>query len=325
MSARPVVARKDTEAPSMEPTKTILVAVDFEAASMAAIRTAAELARALEGRVVVMHSFSMPRSLSRDLSESLLADVHRQARDAALRPLNDLRSRWGVETMLREGEPATEILRAAEEVHADRIVMGTHGRRGLDRLMLGSVAEAVVRKSQVPVMVVRPAEGPAAPREGKPVVLCATDFQAGSRPVLELAAGFAREIGGTLELVHTYTLPFWVYPGFDAVRVDDLHAETRRWANKTIEALAQMYGAARFHVLDGEAGRTILDVAKEVQPAALVMGTHGRQGLGRFVLGSVAEWVLRRSTFPVLTTHVLGDPPAETQAPPGAEKCAGAA
>jgi nucleotide-binding universal stress UspA family protein len=301
----------------MEPIKTILVPVDFEAASLAALRTALELARPNEANVVLLHAFSVPPYVYRGISEALLKQIRDQARDAALRPLNDLRSRWGVETLLREGDPATQVLRVADEIGADRIVMGTHGHRGFDRFMFGSVAEAVVRKSKVPVMVVRPEEDPARARHGKPIVLCATDYQPGSRPALELAGQYAAEIAGTLELVHAYAVPFYVYPGFDALLAGQLDAELRRAATRTLEALAKEYGAERHHLVAGEAGRSILDVAKERGAAAIVMGTHGRHGLGRFFLGSVAEWVLRRSPVPVLTTHVTTEAEAaEAQARP---------
>jgi len=143
--------------------------------------------------------------------------------------------------------------------------------------------------------------------------------------VLELAAAFAQEIGGTLQIVHTYAVPFYVYPGFDPVLAGQLDVELARSATRTVEALAEQFSAARHHVRAGEPGRTILEVAKEVQPAAVVMGTHGRRGLGRLFLGSVAEWVLRRSPFPVLTTHVTSDAEVaeagartETEAPAGA-------
>lgn len=175
-------------------------------------------------------------------------------------------------------------------------------------------------------MVVRPDEGPVPPRKGQPVVLCATDCLPGSHRVLELAAAFAQEIGGTLEIVHTYAVPFYVYPGFDPVLAGQLDVELARSATRTVEVLAEQFSAARHHVRAGEPGRTILEVAKEVKPAAVVMGTHGRRGLGRLFLGSVAEWVLRRSPFPVLTTHVTSDAEfAEADARTEMEAPAGAA
>jgi nucleotide-binding universal stress UspA family protein len=134
----------------------LLVPVDLGEGSAPAITLARELAAALRADLVLVHAFhglSVPYSeLPPSLVERELAGVEGGAEKA----LELLASRAGaVRTVLRHGEPAEVVLAVATEVGASMIVMATHGRRGLPRLVLGSVAERVVRESPIPVVTVR--------------------------------------------------------------------------------------------------------------------------------------------------------------------------
>ncbi len=133
----------------------ILVPVDFEAASTKALATAKDLAARFGVEVVLVHVYQLPVYTYPGLEPTLLPGFHTEVTAAAQRALNDLAQKENARGVLREGDPSTEILAAAEELGAAMIVMGTHGRTGLSHLFLGSVAEKVVRKSQVPVLTVR--------------------------------------------------------------------------------------------------------------------------------------------------------------------------
>ena len=135
---------------------TIVIAVDFEDASRRAIGVAKELAAPLGAKLVLVHAYELPVYTYPGLEPSILPGFHHEVTQAAHHALEALADEVGVpDAMLRDGPPAREILAAARERQAAMIVMGTHGRKGLAHALLGSVAEKVIRESDVPVLTVR--------------------------------------------------------------------------------------------------------------------------------------------------------------------------
>lgn len=149
----------------MLPIRTILHPTDFSAPSDYAFRLACSLARDHGARLLVLHVFERqalaypgvmtpppPPPASAEQRDAALEQLHRiKPRDAAI----------AVEHLLAEGIPATAILQVAQERHCDLIVMGTHGRTGLSRLLIGSVAEQVVRNATCPVLTIKTPHEPA--------------------------------------------------------------------------------------------------------------------------------------------------------------------
>lgn len=134
----------------------ILVPTDFEAASRKALEVAKELAPCVRAQIVLCHVYTLPVYTYPGLEPAVLPGFHAEVMAAAKKALDELAaSEGGLPSQLREGDPATEILAAAAELKAKMIVLGTHGRQGLAHLLLGSVAEKVVRRSPVPVLTVR--------------------------------------------------------------------------------------------------------------------------------------------------------------------------
>lgn len=134
----------------------ILVPIDFEPASLKALGMAKDLAARLGGEVVLLHVYQLPVYTYPGLEPSLMPGFHAEVTAAAERAVSSLAQQEGnLRAVLRQGDPATEILAAADELKVSMIVMGTHGRQGLAHLILGSVAEKVLRKSNVPVLSVR--------------------------------------------------------------------------------------------------------------------------------------------------------------------------
>ena len=134
----------------------ILVPIDFEESSQKALDLAKELAPRLGAEVVLVHAYQLPVYTYPGLEPGVLPGFHAEVTGAAKRALGQLAERaGGLRSILREGDPATEILAAIDDLGPRMVVMGTHGRRGLSHLFLGSVAEKVVRRSHVPVMTVR--------------------------------------------------------------------------------------------------------------------------------------------------------------------------
>ena len=138
----------------MLPIHTILHPTDFSAHSEHAFRLACALARDYDARLILLHVASTPLVVYGEGVAPLDPEVYyaeEKAKLFALTPGPAIRA----EHRFEEGDPGAEIPRVAQDVHADLIVMGTHGRTGLGRLLMGSVAEQVMRHAACPVLTVR--------------------------------------------------------------------------------------------------------------------------------------------------------------------------
>jgi nucleotide-binding universal stress UspA family protein len=136
----------------------ILVAHDFSETADAALAMALDLAEKLRARVTILHAYEVPTYV---FPESVVATADlvgqiRGAAEEALAAVKERGQRTGVQvdTLLRQGVAWSEIDRAAKELRADLVVVGTHGRRGVSRALIGSVAEKVVRTAPCPVLSV---------------------------------------------------------------------------------------------------------------------------------------------------------------------------
>lgn len=145
----------------MYPFKTILFATDFSETSAFAFQTACALARDYGSRIVAVHVAEPPYAVS-DMGLLVIpTDVDRAALNEKLHAIRPADSKVMIEYRLAQGDPADEIVRAADDVGADVVVVGTHGRRGISRLLMGSVAELILRSAPCPVVTVRLPASPA--------------------------------------------------------------------------------------------------------------------------------------------------------------------
>lgn len=137
--------------------RTILVAADFSGCSEDAFRIARALARDYRARLIVLHVATPPPLVTPgELQRALQRpDGYRAELEGRLRLVYAADFPAGVEYRVQDGDPATEILGVAREAQCDLIAMGTHGRTGLGRLLMGSVAERVLRKAACPVLTVK--------------------------------------------------------------------------------------------------------------------------------------------------------------------------
>jgi nucleotide-binding universal stress UspA family protein len=195
---------------------------------------------------------------------------------------------------LREGEPYEEILRTAQSKRADLIAMATHGRGGLTRLIGGSVTEQVLRRAWGPVLVTRP--GTVVHDFNKIVV--ALDGSARSELVLEDAERLARKLGASVDVLGV-ALPVMTI-GLEAAPVLVPPENPLPYLRSVAERLQSHGVEARAAALEGGAHDAILQFASESRASLLCMTTHGRSGMARLLLGSVAEGVLRKAPCPVL-------------------------
>ncbi|SDZ79054.1 Nucleotide-binding universal stress protein, UspA family [Haloplanus vescus] len=209
-------------------------------------------------------------------------------------------------TDVLQGEPYTTIVDYADTAGVDLVVMPTHGRRGLKRFLLGSTTERVVRRSPVPVLTVRP-DDDVTVRYPYERVLVSTDGSDPAAAALDMGVDVARVAAADLHLVSVVDV---MNLGVD-VRAD-IQTEALESAARDIvdEAAATATDAgvdpaATSVEFGGSISRAIRSYVTENGIDLVVVGTHGRTGFDRYVLGSVAESLVRTAPVPVLT--VRGD------------------
>jgi nucleotide-binding universal stress UspA family protein len=284
----------------------ILAATDFSETAERAGDFARELCRQFQAQLHLLHVIVI-------LEDPHLEEDHRHrleelvasGDDARRRDLeNNTEDQPGLEItphMVRGLAPAEVIVETASNLGCELIVMGTHGRRGLSHLLLGSVAERVVRTSAVPVLTVR---GNADIELGDvPRILVPHDFSEASVAAVRCAAAWADGLGAEITLLHVVE-PV-VYPEFYSVDVlsDDLMERLVERSERALRTAADdLFGdlRVRVEVEVGRAANTIVDFADPERFDAVVMATRGLSGLEQVLLGSVAESVLRRCRVPLL-------------------------
>lgn len=215
----------------------------------------------------------------------------------------------GVEatSIVRKGHADDVIPEVAGEIGADLVVIGTHGRTGIRRFLLGSVAEKIVRRAPCSVLVSR---GETGPRPEFRKVLVATDFSPAADKALRQAIALSAA-RGEVELAHV-----WQYPpgtwGLDMLAEkteamttlrDALTAGARQRADALLEQHAGSGRALRFELLHGPAASVLTSRAESTGADLIAVGTHGYRGFKRFLLGSVAEAVVRHAPCSVLVAH----------------------
>jgi nucleotide-binding universal stress UspA family protein len=286
----------------------ILCPIDFSEFSRRALDHAAALARWYESALTVLYVF--PNVPAYDLPPVVLDE---SGRDRITREMTAFAACVGkdVSLDLRVAEAPDvhgEILRQAEAVHADLIVAGSHGRSGFERLLLGSVAERLLRKAPCPLMVVpRRATDAAAtepPRFRR--ILCPVDFSDGSITALTYALSLAEEADARLTMLHVIERPpeLTEFPLSAGVDIFALRAAAEAEALKRLRTLvpqqAETYCTVETIVKEGSPFREILAQAGADHADVIVMGVQGRGAIDRFVFGSNTARVTRASTCPVL-------------------------
>ena len=211
-----------------------------------------------------------------------------------------------IDTAVVAGRSIHEILRYTDENSVDDIVMGSHGRDGAVRLLLGSVAETIVRRSPVPVTVVR---GPDQVVDTHEQILVPFDGSAQSRAALE----HALDRYETADVTALYAVYPDVYPSTGTYGFGDVSDEMTDWEEEQDEQVNEVLSAteeiAKRHgreiqasTTDGKPATAIVEYVEDNDIDHVVIGSTGRDGLNRLLLGSVAETVVRRSPVSVTVT-----------------------
>jgi nucleotide-binding universal stress UspA family protein len=205
---------------------------------------------------------------------------------------------------------APVITEYADDHEIDLIVMGTHGRRGLGHVVLGSVAEEVVRSAPCAVFAVREL-AEAKPLETVEKILVPVDFSEHSQNAVSHARELAASYGARLQLLHVFERP--VYPSFYALDRDNFLRQMTEIEDTAVEHLRRIFKesagpkvSAEFHLIEGRASTDITDFAGNNGSDLIVIATHGLTGIKRLFLGSVAEKVIRRAKRPVFVVKAFG-------------------
>ncbi len=293
----------------------ILCGVDFSDFSRHALAHAAAIARWYKATVTLFHAHAP--AMSPDLgagpgaSESLFQAGQRDRLLQELTRFAELAGAADVPIVCEvwPGPAVGGILDRAASLPADLIVLGTYGRSGVDRLMLGSVAEKVLRKAVAPTLTVPPAAVPGAPSTTPFArILCPVDFSASSMRAVTYALSLAREAGAHLLLMHVVegvsNTEHWKQPDAMLLRyLRNAEEQALGRLRQIVPAGASQASRPEMILTTGKAYRQILDVAAARDIRLIVMGVHGRGPLNLVLFGSTTEHVVRMASCPVLTVR----------------------
>jgi nucleotide-binding universal stress UspA family protein len=297
----------------MTPYRRILVGTDFSTAAERAFPIARALARRDDATLLLAHAFDTATLAYQgkgppEIPVETLAEGELESRlEQAL--LDTLHTHFPdiprAETRLRlDGSPAHALVQIAERERADLIVLSTHGRTGLGHMLIGSVAERVVRHAPCSVLAIptRGAAIVALPRR----VLVGTDLSPFAEGALEAASTYARANGASTTLLYAQRPIPWVQPPSTG-----RGSHTAEGASST--PLSQLERSAMHHfpglevsvaVTEAESAVTALSgEAKKSGADLIVLASHGRTGLARMLVGSVAERTVRHAECPVLVVR----------------------
>ncbi|GEM82780.1 universal stress protein [Meiothermus hypogaeus] len=302
----------------------ILIAVDESSCSERAGRVGLAFAKKLNAQVVVTHVMKAPPTYWGLAAPS---DTMKRHAQEILEPWALLGQQMQLDLRtepMHDDDIAEGIVYLANRSHCDLIVMGTHGREGLGRMLLGSVAERVSRLAKMPVMLVR-GDGQVEPSTGLfERILAPVDGSEAGRPALEMADQLAVQLGAELQILHVVPpLPAPVVGPYGSNMTAFNWEDTLRAMEEQGEAIVEnahkLAKAPRVKtaLLKAQTRReadVIVDFARDSRADLIVMGTHGRTGLERLLLGSVAEGVAHHAPVPLLLVRPVPAASDEKQA-----------
>jgi len=278
--------------------KNILFLTDFTPASQGAFSYALALARHFDARLYPAHAVAA--YLPTELEAPAMPDLLNKIEDAKRAALVELLKNKDVANTPLVTQQAVEdaVPRWINEHGIDLIVMGTHGRKGVERVFLGSTAEAIVRTAACPVLTVGPGVTP------KTIgnldiknILFATSLTKESDPAASYALSFAREEGANITVLHVLQTPAETHEDWEIL------AETARDEMKELAPFDDAPGKAAFFVEPGDASTTILEYAKKLHPGLIVLGLSGKTKTSTHFRRGVAYKVISSAPCAVLTAR----------------------
>ncbi|MGQ0736737.1 MAG: universal stress protein [Acidobacteriota bacterium] len=292
----------------------ILCPVDFSSPSTRAHRYARAVASWYGAEVVLLHVHQLavkvltnaPFAGPESFEPASLSGRDRQHLEDSLRSLARDDPALGAEDIwvLDESSNVPQaILRNAKALECDCLVIGTHGRSGFRRLVLGSVTEQVLQTAPCAVLTVPPSAAETPPVPLCTRIVCPIDFSDASLNALDCAVTIAKRAKARLSVSHIVELPPEI-PDSPALNLSRYREDRFAHASAAMaEALAPYRSEPMVDelVLAGRAGPEILRLASEQQADLIVMGVQGRGSVDMLLFGSVTQHVLRQTTCPLLT------------------------
>ena len=293
--------------------KQILCPVDFSDTSVRALAHAAALTKWYGAQLTVLHVVPTfePVPIRGMLGETAyVPQMSREELTDKMRHSLDLDALPpGARVLAESGDTPRTIIDQALSTGTDLIVMGTHGRRGFERLLLGSVAERVLREALCPVLTVPPqAEPGVSPAVTFKRIICPMDFSPSALQAFDYALNLARQADGRVTLLHVIEWLAEEEPRASAhFSVPEVRgymaADAQEQLRELVPDESRMWVDTDNIIVFGRAYRGILRAA-EAKPADLiVMGAQGRGGVGLALFGSTTQGVVRGATCPVLTVR----------------------
>jgi nucleotide-binding universal stress UspA family protein len=289
----------------------ILAAVDGSEPAKVAVAVAARLAREHGGKLVLSYCanwrplIAQFESTGSIIDPTPTIDAMKERGAKLLAEAAQIAQRFGVDARCRatQGEPASHILSLARETGSRLIVMGTHDGAGIQRLLIGSTTNAVLRRSTIPVLTVRPGIRIAAEtRRCFERVLVATDDSESSAVAIDTALALPPD--------DRRELLFCSVADVDRVSAASdfeepllgsrLAAQAQTIVDRALDKARARGIVAEGRVLEGRPGTALIAAAEREYFDLIVLGTHGRRGIDRILLGSVAERVIRTALLPVM-------------------------
>lgn len=271
--------------------KKILVPVDFSKYSSNAFKLAQVIADKAEGEIHLLHVIDGGQFPFKKNDKNLVHEYETHLRETVQRHLDKLLSGTSLEkfkvlTQIRKTHIIDGILMYVEEEAMDMIVMGTRGTEGVEEFLVGSKTEMIVRNAPVPVMTIH--EFPEDFKEIRQIVF-ASDMQDEQDKVFGHIRQFQELFGADLDLLFINTPNhFW--------SSEDIEQRANRFIEKNNLQNCRVNIASAYNEEEG-----IVYFIKENHADLLVIGTHQRKGLSHFFIGSLAENLVNRASFPILT------------------------
>lgn len=300
--------------------RTLLVPLDGSLFSARALGVATALARRTNATVHVVTVLDpsayvpfVPGEVLVPVLDTEALAARRDADQDAIRAEAKRLTDAGVNAVgrLLEGTVVEAIAEYAHEISADLVIMTTHGRSGLERLWLGSVASSFLHRSPCPVFLVRP-QGTTTPDLPTGKVLVPIDGSSFSEAILPHVGQFAEAAAMSIELFSVAipnAIPMAPF-GTEALLADDgdLTRQEETALNHLKKLATALPAGTTMEVsTDMTAARAIHERAREIGAGAVAMATHGRTGIARLVMGSVADKVLREVDLPMLLYRPTDD------------------
>jgi len=295
----------------------ILVPLDGSELAQIALPYAEKLTGVLGSQIILIYVSESTEDRYNHMHQFYLQQMVEAAKQNAQRYLDKQDERTiKVDSMILVGDPAEEIVDYAGKEDIGLIVMSTHGRSGIKRWAMGSVADKVLRSAKQPMAIIR-AKGARPDMLGErnilSKILVALDGSKESEAVIPYIEELASKLQAEVILLQVIAPDYHIYAAggpeygvYAEQQMESMKKFARDYLEEIITRLKRREVTAKAEIMFGTAAETILNFADQANVSMVAMTTHGRSGVSRWALGSVAERVLRAGNTPLLLVRTPG-------------------